>query len=98
MNKPKASKELQEVLKNYPIEVIFATLMEMQNQFGMCLANKIYYMVQQERDVELVKEWMDWRSVEVDDAEEFAEEYRELVDSSLDEDLDIYLYACLDSH
>ena len=98
MAQPKASKELQEVLKNYPIEVIFGTLMEMHNEFGMRLDNKIYYMVQQEKDVELVKDWMDMRNVEIDDVEDFADEYRELVNTSLDEDLDTYLYACLELH
>ena len=98
MAQPKASKELQEVLKNYPIEVIFKTLMEMHNEFGMRLGNKIYYMVQQEKDVELVKDWMDMRNVEIDDVEDFADEYRELVNTSLDEDLDTYLYACLQLH
>ena len=98
MAQPKASKELQEVLKNYPIEVIFETLMEMHNEFGMRLGNKIYYMVQQEKDVELVKDWMDMRNVEIDDVEDFADEYRELVNTSLDEDLDTYLYACLQLH
>lgn len=98
MAQPKASKELQEVLKNYPIEVIFETLMEMHNKFGMRLGNKIYYMVQQEKDVELVKDWMDMRNVEIDDVEDFADEYRELVNTSLDEDLDTYLYACLELH
>ena len=98
MAQPKASKELQEVLKNYPIEVIFETLMEMHNEFGMRLGNKIYYMVQQEKDVELVKDWMDMRNVEIDDVEDFADEYRELVNTSLDEDLDTYLYACLELH
>ena len=98
MAQPKASKELQEVLKNYPIEVIFETLMEMHNEFGMRLDNKIYYMVQQEKDVELVKDWMDMRNVEIDDVEDFADEYRELVNTSLDEDLDTYLYACLQLH
>ena len=98
MAQPKASKELQEVLKNYPIEVIFETLMEMHNEFGMRLGNKIYYMVQQEKDVELVKDWLDMRNVEIDDVEDFADEYRELVNTSLDEDLDTYLYACLELH
>lgn len=98
MAQPKASKELQEVLKNYPIEVIFETLMQMHNEFGMRLGNKIYYMVQQEKDVELVKDWMDMRNVEIDDVEDFADEYRELVNTSLDEDLDTYLYACLELH
>ena len=98
MAQPKASKELQEVLKNYPIEVIFETLMEMHNEFGMRLGNKIYYMVQQEKDVELVNDWMDMRNVEIDDVEDFADEYRELVNTSLDEDLDTYLYACLELH
>ena len=98
MAQPKASKELQEVLKDYPIEVIFETLMEMHNEFGMRLGNKIYYMVQQEKDVELVKDWMNMRNVEIDDVEDFADEYRELVNTSLDEDLDTYLYACLELH
>ena len=55
-------------------------------------------MVQQEKDVELVKDWMDMRNVEIDDVEDFADEYRELVNTSLDEDLDTYLYACLELH
>ena len=98
MENAKSNEELKSILSKYSAEEIFETLREMKNKYQLSLANKIYYMVQEEKDIELVKDWMDTRNVKVDDIEDLAYEYRELVDNSLGEDFDIYLYACLALH
>ena len=98
MKNTKSNEKLKSILSEYSVGEIFETLKEMKNKYELSLANKIYYMVQEEKDIELVKDWANTNKVEVDDVKDLAYEYRDLVESSLDEDLDIYLYACLDSH
>ena len=92
----KASEELQEVLKSYPIEVIFETLMEMHNEYGTRLGTRLFYMIQQEKDVKFVNNWLaEHEDEHVDDIEEFADEYRELIDTYCEDEADTNLYAVL---
>lgn len=92
----KASEELSEILAGYPAKVIFETLMEMHNEYGFCLGTRLFYMVQQEKDVEFVKNWLaEHEDEHVDDIEEFADKYRELINTYCEDEADTNLYAVL---